>query len=140
MSSLVYPVADAEVVAAEADERRTAVRFSPDPLVPVLFAHPLANVPTAGLLVNVSEGGCRIMAPPTARPKLHWGDPLQIIVSYSESTRDEGIEGLRLWAHVVRLVVDSREYGLSAAFSRAGSDGNWARLVDWIRKLSAPGR
>ena len=120
---------------ADLEERRATVRYSPDPLVPVFFAHPLANVPTAGLIVDVSEGGCRIMAPPTARPLLHWGDPLQIIISYSESTRESGIEGMRLWAHVVRLVADSRELSLNVAFSRNGADGDWARLEEWISAL-----
>ncbi len=119
----------------EQPERRQAVRYSPDPLVPVLFAHPLANVPTAGLIVDVSHGGCRIMAPPTARPMLHWGDPMQIIISYSESSRNAKLEGLRLWAHVVRLTVDSRELSVSAAFSRSGSDGDWTRLAEWIDAL-----
>src|SRR4249920_3762463 len=67
------------------DERRAAPRYSPDPLVPVLFAHPLAETPTAGLLADVSQGGVRVVAPPTAQPFLHWGDPLRILVSYSES-------------------------------------------------------
>jgi len=121
-----------------ADERRSAVRYSPDPLVPVFFAHPLANVPTAGLIVDISAAGCRIMAPPTAQPLLNWGDPLQVIVSYSESARRSGIEGMRLWAHVARLCVDSRELSVSAAFTRSGSDGDWERLERWIRALGEP--
>lgn len=120
----------------ELQERRQSVRYSPDPLVPVFFAHPLANVPTAGLIVDISRGGCRIMAPPTARPMLHWGDTVQIIVSYSESSRNEKIEGLRLWAHVVRMVADSRELSVSVAFSRNGADGEWERLAEWIDALA----
>ena len=120
---------------AEIEERRQAVRYSPDPLVPVFFAHPLATVPTAGLIVDISANGCRVMAPPTARPMLQWGESVQIIVSYSESAREAGIEGLKLWAHVVRLVVDSRELSVSAVFSRSGSDGEWDRLEKWIRAL-----
>lgn len=125
----------ASTVPSENDERREAVRYSPDPLVPVFFAHPMANVPTAGLIVDISTSGCRIMAPPTARPMLHWGDPLQIIVSYSESSRESGVEGMRLWAHVVQLVADSRELSVRAAFSRNGADGDWVRLEEWIRAL-----
>lgn len=136
MSSSALPLPNAPDLGTPlTEERRTTVRYSPDPLVPVFFAHPQANVPTAGLLVDVSEGGCRIVAPPTARPKLHWGDPLQIIISYSESARDAKIEGLRLWAHVVRLEVDSREFVLCASFSQAGSDGDWPRLRAWVRTL-----
>ena len=119
------------------EERRGAVRYCPDPLVPVFFAHPLATVPTAGLIADVSDLGVRIVAPPTARPMLHWGDPLRIIVSYSESCRDEGIEGMRLWAHVVRLQVDSSEFRIHASFSREGDDGEWRRLEAWVASLSA---
>ncbi|MEZ4239984.1 MAG: PilZ domain-containing protein [Myxococcota bacterium] len=60
----------------DGDERRAAPRYRPDPLVAVLFAHPDADTPTAGLIADVSNGGVRIVAPPTARPHLHWGDPL----------------------------------------------------------------
>ena len=103
MSSV--PLLDREpTLDSEPQDRRQDVRYSPDPLVPVFFAHPLANVPTAGLITDISRGGCRIMAPPTARPMLHWGDTVQIIVSYSESARAaRSIEGhASLWAHVVR--------------------------------------
>jgi len=124
-------------LAPDTDERRGAVRYSPDPLVPVFFAHPLATTPTAGLIADVSDSGVRIIAPPTARPMLHWGDPLRIIVTYSESARTAGIEGMRLWAHVVRLEVDSRELQLQASFGRTGSDGDWNRLSAWIAALSS---
>jgi hypothetical protein len=78
----------------------------------------------------------RILAPPTAQPFLHWGDPLRILVSYSESARDAGIEGMRLWAHVVRIAVDHEGYRLHAAFSRGGTDGDWDKLSSWIEKLA----
>ena len=122
--------------ATEPDERRAAPRYSPDPLVPVLFAHPLAETPTAGLLADVSKGGVRVVAPPTAQPFLHWGDPLRILVSYSESTREEGIEGMRLWAHVVRIAIDHESYRLHAAFTRGGTDGDWDKLSEWIDRLA----
>ena len=120
-------------------DRRAATRYNPDPLVPVFFAHPTASVPTAGLISNISASGVRIVAPPTARPSLHWGDVFRIIVSYSESAREAGIEGMRLWAHVVRLEVDSREFRIHAAFSRDGADGDWERLFNWVKELSGPG-
>jgi hypothetical protein len=116
-------------------ERRAAVRYSPDPLVPVLFAHRDAETPTAGLIADVSVGGCRIIAPPTARPMLHWGDPFRIVVSYSESARSAGVEGLRLAAHVVRLVADSRGFVVHCQFSMDGYDGDWQRLFDWVQRL-----
>ena len=128
---LERPMEDAD------DERRREVRYSPDPLVPVFFAHPTANVPTAGLIADISGSGVRIVAPPTARPALHWNDVFRVIVSYSESAREAGIEGMRLWAHVVRLEVDSREFRIHASFSRGGTDGDWDRLTAWIAQLSA---
>ena len=123
-------------VVEEAKERRTNVRYNPDPLVPVLFAHPTAANPTAGLIADISEGGVRIIAPPTARPMLHWGDPLGIAVSYSESTREAGVEGLRLWAHTVRIAVDREQYTLQAAFTSNGSQGDWDRLTQWIQSMA----
>ena len=123
-------------IGQEMPERRGQVRFYPDPMVPVFFAHPSAPVPTAGLLADVSASGVRIVAPPTARPELHWGDVFRIIVSYSESARLARIEGMRLWAHVVRLEVNSCEFRINAAFSRSGGDGDWARLEAWMTKLA----
>lgn len=120
----------------ELEDRRGSVRYSPDPLVPVFFAHPLATTPSAGLIADVSDTGVRIVAPPTARPMLHWGDPLRIIVTYSESARSAGIEGMRLWAHVIRLDVDSQGFRLHARFGRGGADGDWNRLSAWIAALS----
>ena len=119
---------------AELTERRASVRFSPDPFVPVLFAHPDAQTPTAGLVADISDGGARIVAPPTARPHLHWGDPLTLLVSYSESTRSAGIEGLTLRASVVRIAVDAAEYVIAVRFDRA--NGDWSALVAWLDRLA----
>lgn len=116
------------------DERRAAPRYSPDPLIPVLFAHPDASTPTAGLIADVSNGGVRIVAPPTARPHIHWGDPLTILVSYSDSSREAGIEGLTLGASVVRIFVDASGYTLGARFDRA--NGDWTVLANWIQQLA----
>ncbi|MEQ1500818.1 MAG: PilZ domain-containing protein [Myxococcota bacterium] len=126
-----------EVVGSAPDlsERRTAPRYSPDPLVPVLFAHPEAETPTAGLIADVSNGGARIVAPPTARPHLHWGDPLTIMISYSDSAREAGIEGMTLNATVVRLAVDASGFVLQARFDR--TNGDWTSLEGWIRQLAA---
>jgi hypothetical protein len=100
----------------------------------VLFAHPTAETPTAGLIVDVSNGGARIVAPPTARPMLHWADPLTIIVSYSDTVREAGIEGMRLAGHVIRLNVDSGGYVLHVRFDRA--NGDWTALELWINQLA----
>ena len=117
------------------EERREFPRYSPDPLVPVLFAHPTAETPTAGLIADVSAGGVRIVAPPTARPFLHWADTLRIDVSYSDSAREAGIEGMSLRAHVVRIRMDGKAYLVQAAFVRTGEDGDWNKLTAWIRLL-----
>lgn len=120
------------------EERRSDIRYHPDPGVSILFAHRSAENPTAGMLTDVSLGGCRIMAPPMARPHLHWGDPFRIVVSYSDSAREAGIEGLRLSAHVVRLVADAHALVVHCQFSTDGHDGDWNRLVDWIARLGNP--
>jgi hypothetical protein len=117
-------------------ERRASVRYSPDPLVPVFFGHRDAPNPTAGLIADVSLGGCRIIAPPNARPMLHWGDPFRLVVSYSESARASQHEGMRLSAHVVRLVADARALVVHCRFSVDGPDGEWRRVVEWVRELS----
>ncbi len=119
------------------DERRAQVRYVPDPWVPVLFAHPSVQTPSAGHIVDVSAGGARIVAPPMARPGLHWSDSLRLIVSWSASARDAEVEGLMLRARVVRIVADQRAYILQVQFDRAGSDGDWDRLTDWIASLAA---
>jgi hypothetical protein len=121
-------------ILASGPDRRSATRYNPDPYVPVLFAHPSAETPTAGLVVDVSNGGARIVAPPTARPMLHWADPLTMIVSYSDSVREAGIEGLRLQGHVVRLSVDSASYLVQVRFDRA--NGDWTALEGWIHRLA----
>lgn len=116
-------------------ERRADVRFTPRPPVAVLFGHAAIEVPTAGLITDVSLGGCRIMAPPTARPHLHWGDPFRLQVAWSDAARDAGVEGLRLGAHVVRLVADAHALVVHCQFSIDGSDGDWERFVAWIARL-----
>lgn len=116
-------------------ERRAFPRFTPDPAVPVLFGHPHLETPTAGLLLDVSEGGARLVAPPTARPGLHWADPLHIQISYSESTRAAGVEGTLLRAYVVRLVVDASQFVLQTRFDTRGADGNWEAFRTWIATL-----
>lgn len=118
-------------------DRRGHPRYNPDPLVPVFFAHPEAETPTAGLIADVSNGGARIVAPPTARPMLHWSDPLAIVVSYSDSARATGIEGLRLDGHVVRIAVDATGYTLHVRFDR--TNGDWTTLENWIEQLAGSG-
>ena len=120
------------------EERRAAPRYAPAPQVPILFAHRDAEVPSAGLIADISLGGCKIVAPPNARPQLHWGDPFRIVVSYSEGARAADIEGLRLAAHVVRLVADARGLVIHCQFAVDGVDGEWRRLVGWVESLAVP--
>ena len=42
-------------------------------------------------------------------------------MSYSESSREAGIEGMRLWAHVVRIAIDHESYRLRTPLSRAAA-------------------
>lgn len=118
-------------------ERRASPRFLVQPLIPVFFAHADAETPTAGLLADVSDGGLRIVAPPTARPSLHWSDSFTVVVSYSDQARAAGIEGLTLTAHVVRIAVDSTGFQLHARFDRRSADA-WDRLQSWLFSLSNP--
>jgi hypothetical protein len=76
------------------------------------------------------------VAPPTARPHLHWADPILVEISYSESTRSAGIEGSRLRAYVVRLVVDAGGLQLQARFDPSGLDGKWEEFRQWMASLS----
>ncbi len=118
------------------DERRAAPRYEPEPLVPVLFGHRDAETPAAGLIADVSLGGCRLIAAPNSRPMLHWGDPFRLVVSYSEASRSSGIEGLRLAAHVVRIVADAKGLMVHSQFTVDGADGEWRRLVEWVQGLA----
>lgn len=117
------------------DDRRVHPRFAPDELVPVFFAHSTAEQPTCGHIVDVSHSGVRIVAPPMARPFLHWGDPFWLEISWSESVRAGGVEGTQLRARVVRIHADSTAYQLHAEFDRAGLDGDWDALARWTAAL-----
>ena len=121
-------------------ERREHDRVIPETLIPILFSHASAKNPTAGFIQDIGEGGAKIVAPPTARPMLHWGDPFRLTVSYSESTRAAAIEGLQLSAYVVRIVADREQFALNAAFSTENTDTNWTRLHHWLVTLVDPTR
>jgi len=116
-------------------DRRGFPRYYPREHVPVLFAHRDAEVPTAGHIGDVSRSGVRIVAPPMARPFLHWPDAVEIHVLWSESARADGMEGAKLRAHVVRIQVDASAYVLHAAFDGAGADGDWDTMMAWISSL-----
>jgi hypothetical protein len=119
------------------DERRIHPRYAPDEPVPVLFGHPNQETPSAGHIVDVSHGGVRIVAPPTAQPHLHWSDRFWLQISWSEDARATGAEGTLLRARVVRLNSDAGAYVLQAEFDRSGSDGDWDALARWTVALSS---
>jgi hypothetical protein len=121
--------------------------FAPVDAVPVLFtqtrrstrARAAPRRPTPGMLTVVGGAGSaaevRIVAPPSARPCLHWSDPLAIAVTYSEATRGSICEGLVLSARVVRVEADVN--GLVIRASCAGDAPRWAAFAAWVRGLTA---
>ena len=89
-------------------------------------------------LGTIGAGVLRPCAHPLRDPGVPLGDPgLPGRIRLRRlAARAAGIEGMRLWAHVVRLEVDSREFRIHASFSRAGTDGDWERLMEWIGQLA----
>jgi hypothetical protein len=116
-------------------DRRAHARYAPKEVVQVLFGHADAELPTYGHIADVSPGGVRIVAPPMARPFLHWPDVFSLQISFSESVRAAGVEGTVLRARVVRIQVDARAYLLQAEFDRTGADGDWDALARWTASL-----
>jgi len=96
----------------EPEERRTATRYRPTEDIPVLFSADNAEIPCAGRIVNLSEGGLRIIAPPTTRAHLYWSDPVAIQASYSKENRRDGLEGMSFRGFVVKQVSNATEYTL----------------------------
>jgi hypothetical protein len=115
-------------------ERRAHARYSPDPLIPVFFCHREAATPCCGHIMDLSMDGLRIVAPPTVRPLLHWEETVWIQLTYSESNRTEGIEGLTLKAQVVRAVSDRTSYVLQARM--IGDKRKRQHLAEYIEKLA----
>lgn len=120
-------------------ERRQATRRIPCARIPVLFAHASAKNPTAGLIEDISATGVRIVAAPTARPMLHWGDSFRLQVDHSQATREAGIEGLELRAHVVRIATDRQGFVLHAELTQDNTTANWARLRQWLASMTNDG-
>ncbi len=87
-------------------ERRVAPRFEPDPWIPVFFRAPNDPTPWVGYVADVSASGLRLIAPPTTRAGLHWGDAVTVEVCPCAGTRARGISGLVLRAEVARVVSD----------------------------------
>lgn len=97
-------------------ERRAHPRYSPDPWLPVVFASRRDELQCAGHIVDISEGGLRLVAPPSCSVPLVWGEQFDLTLAYSESLRRFGLEGLTLEAVVVRILSDKREYSVHAMF------------------------
>ena len=96
----------------DAAERRNEARYRPAEDIPVLFSADHAETPCAGRIVNLSESGVRITAPPTTRAHLYWSDPVAIQASYSAENRRDGIEGMSFRGFVVKQVSNASEYTL----------------------------
>ena len=111
------------------DERREWPRFTPTSQVPVMFEHPRAPGLGAGHIVDVSTGGCRIIAPPTTTTPLRWGEAVILTVSYSEGTRQARAEGIEYEAVVMEVVSNSTAFVVRCRFVQALSDRELGRLA-----------
>lgn len=100
-------------------ERRQHERFRPTNDIPCLFGAVSVKTPAAGFIVDLSEGGLKIVAPPTSRPHLYWGDTVSIQASYSPENRRDGIEGLTFTGIVVATVSNQKACVVHARFDRA---------------------
>lgn len=119
--------------ASHDEDRREHTRFAPDPWLPIVFGSPRSELRCAGHVVDISEGGARIIAPPSCPVPLAWGDPFEVTIGYSESARRFGFEGLELSAVVVRVLSDSRAYTINAMFRQRHVHD---RLRDYLALLS----
>jgi len=67
-------------------------------------------------MVDVSSGGCRIVAPPTTTTPLRWGESVILTVSYSEGTREVRAEGIEYEAVVMEVVSNSQAFMVRCRF------------------------
>lgn len=106
-------------------DRRVAPRFEPEPWVPVFFCDPAWPEPCAAYVADVSATGMRLVAPPTTRPNLWWGDRVRIEVATSDGTRRRGLDGIVLLAHVARMSVDGTGMTLGVRLDHAIDPTPW---------------
>jgi hypothetical protein len=88
-------------------DRRGATRYEPEAWVPVFFHDPAWTEPCSGYVADVSATGLRIVAPPTTRPHVWWGDRVRIEVASSPATRQRGLDGVVVLGHLARMTLDS---------------------------------
>lgn len=117
----------------EHEERRAHPRYSPDPWLPVVLSAHGSELRAAGHIVDISEGGIRIVAPPSCPVPFAWGHSIELMLAYSESARRFGFEGIVLAATVVRVVSDERAYTIQARFREPRLH---RRIQDYIRLLA----
>ena len=120
----------------DGSERRQWPRYRPEHMIPVLFRHPRQNGLGAGHIVDISEGGLRIQAPPTVTTPLRWGEPVAIMLSYSESTRAAQVEGMELTAVAVEVRSTSNAYELRVRFLEPLA-AHWRELLEGLIRTAA---
>ncbi len=122
---ITRPIPQGDQSGGHPPERRAAVRFEPEPWVPVFFHSPAATEPSVGYVADVSATGLRVVAPPTTRPNLWWGDVVRIEVARSTGTALRGIDGTVLLARVARISVDVNGMSLGVALERPIDPTPW---------------
>ena len=120
----------------DGDERRQWPRYRPSRMIPVLFRNARLPGIGAGHIVDVSMGGVRIHAPPTVTTPLRWGEPLAIMLSYSEGTREAQVEGMELSAVVVEVRSTAEQYIVRARFVEQ-LVADWYELLQNLVKTAA---
>ncbi|MEZ4238623.1 MAG: PilZ domain-containing protein [Myxococcota bacterium] len=113
------------------DERRAHARHRLASPVPALFGPP-GRSGTAGRLIDVSEGGARIAAPPGTAAG--FGEILLVSVALRDAA-GESLAGFSLPAQVVRSVADADGTRIQVRFDRR--DGEWEELRRWLERLRA---
>ena len=120
----------------DGSERRQWPRYRPESMIPVLFRHPRQSGIGAGHIIDIGEGGVRIHAPPTVTTPLHWGEPVAIMLSYSETTRSAQIEGMELSAVVVEVRSTAEAYELRVRFLEPLAK-YWRDLLEGLVRTAA---
>ena len=129
------PVGDTPAGVDPEDERRAVPRYACEPWVPVLFTNDNRVDITAAHIIDVSAGGARVIAPPTALTRMRWGDRLRLLVTYSEATRRARVEGLVLRADVVGIRWDAT--GLTLHLRFAPQLDRWEPLLRLMKQMGS---
>lgn len=118
---------------ADFSERRAHTRFTADPDLPVVFSHARSELQAAGHIVDIGDGGLRLVGPPACPVPLVWNDRVLLTIGYSASARQHGMEGIEIVAVVVRVLSDATAFTVHARFREARVH---ARLRDYLTNLS----